>query len=160
MSIDYSHYIEQLGLAKHPEGGYYKEIYRCPAETSIDQENRNLATSIYFLLTSSDVSKLHRLKSDEIWYYHAGAPLSIYLIHPDGKLEILKLGIEITRGYYPQAIIPAGCIFGAKVDNEDSFTLIGCMVSPGFDFKDFELPPREILLQKYPDHSEIIKQLT
>lgn len=160
------YWIDKLGLIKHPEGGYYKEIYRSSEiisnqELSVKYDGlRNLASSIYFLLTSNDVSHFHRLRSDEIWYHHAGSALTIYMIAQDGKLTESKLGTNGTQGEIPQVIIPRGSIFGALVNQNNSFALIGCMVSPGFDFQDFELLSGAELRQKYPQHEKTIFMLT
>jgi uncharacterized protein len=175
---DSQYWIETLGLVKHPEGGYFQESYRCPetmnrAEITTEitpvippkishssAENRNLVSSIYFLLPSNDISRFHRLKSDEIWYYHAGSPLVIFMIDNDGMLKEFKLGLHVEQGEHPQIVVPCGSIFGAAVCQADSFTLMGCVVTPGFDYRDFELIPREMLLKQYPQYQEIIVKLT
>jgi uncharacterized protein len=159
------YWIDRLNLLAHPEGGFYKETYR--AEESIAVEalpqrfngKRNFATSIYFLLRSEDCSMFHRIKSDELWHYHAGSSLSIYALI-DGKLEVYKLGSNPEQGESLQVVIPANCWFGAKVHVENSYVLAGCTVSPGFDFNDFELAKRNELLLMYPEHAEIIIKLT
>jgi predicted cupin superfamily sugar epimerase len=153
---DSQYWIKALNLVKHPEGGYFQESYRCPEKiNALDLANpfdgeRNLASSIYFLLPSTDVSRFHRLKSDEIWYFHAGSPLIIYIINENGDLKEYKLGLEAGIGELPQIVVPHGSIFGAEVRQGDSYTLMGCVVTPGFDYRDFELIPREMLLKKYP----------
>jgi predicted cupin superfamily sugar epimerase len=159
------YWIEKLKLLSHPEGGYYKEVYRSEGEIQADslpnkyEGARNYATSIYFLLGHDDISSFHRLKSDELWYYHDGEPLHVYIIE-NGTLRIEKLGLNIDEGEQLQVIIPAGSIFGAKVISNKNFTLMGCAVAPGFDFKDFELLDRKTLLDLYPQHEEVIKMLT
>lgn len=160
------YWIEKLDMIKHPEGGYFKETYKNPemlsdSELSANFEGkRPLSTSIYFLLNSGEVSHFHRLKSDEIWYYHAGSSLTVYVISRKGELQELKLGLDIEKGEHPQVIVPAGSIFGSAITKENSFSLVGCMVSFGFDFTDFELFSREELLDKYPQHKDIIIRLT
>lgn len=149
MNADY--FISRLNLEKHPEGGFYRELYR---------QDANLATSIYFLLRSGEVSKFHRLKSDEIWYFHAGTSLTVHIIDAGGALKAVKLGADPEAGEQPQVIVPGGCIFGATVNREDSYTLVGCMVSPGFEFAGFELLSRDRLLKDYPQHENIIMLLT
>lgn len=158
--------IKKLELLPHPEGGYYNEIYSSDIivkNLSLPQTyegDRKLSTSIYFLLRSGEVSSFHQLKSDEIWYYHCGSPLNIALISPDGELTTEKLGISSEKDEKPQIIIPAGTIFAAEVAGKYSYTLLSCMVSPGFDFKDFKLFSRGELLKRYPEYSVIIKKLT
>jgi uncharacterized protein len=153
------YFINSLELIPHPEGGYYKEIYRNPITSNFQNypdNNRHLSTSIYYLLRSDNVSKFHQLLSDEIWYYHYGSSVNIYIIDQNGNLKIQKLGPQIEKGHMLQVIIKKGLIFGASIDNADSFSLFGCMVSPGFDFKDFKLISRQKLLEKYPQHKEAI----
>ncbi len=159
------YWLKGLNLEKHPEGGYYSEIYKCSQRIGAGQLSggyegpRNLSTSIYFLLPSNEVSKFHRLESDELWYFHDGSSLTVFIIDEDGTLKEVKLGLDLEKGEVPQVVIPGKSIFGAAVNSPDSYTLAGCMVSPGFDFRDFELVPRAWLLEKYPDHREIILKL-
>ncbi len=167
MDIPGSRYwINQLRLIKHPEGGYFKEIYRSSTQISPQDlnwdcnEKHASATSIYFLLPSGEVSKLHRLKSDEIWYFHSGSTLTISIISPQGELCQTKLGLNPDQKEQPQLIIPAGSIFGATVDEPDSYSLVGCMVTPGFDFRDFELLAKEKLKSDYPHLHRLIDELT
>ena len=134
--------IRKLNLKKHPEGGYFSETYRCSKTISLSSDNvidRNLATNIYFMLKSGQVSKFHRLKSDEIWYHHSGSPLKVYMIDKNCNLQIVNLGDITERECQPQLIIPGGTIFGAEVILPETYSLIGCAVMPGFDFEDFEL---------------------
>lgn len=161
------YWIEKLGLEAHPEGGYYREMYRSQTVIKKDElpdrfsGDRSFATSIYFLLEGSDFSSLHRIKSDELWHFYAGTALDVYVIHPDdGRLEVLKLGPRFDHGETFKAVVPHGAWFGAKVSDPDSFALVGCTVSPGFDFEDFELAEREKLLAEFPQHEELIKMLT
>ena len=155
---DSKFYIEKLSMIKHPEGGYYQESYRHDNEIDFNHSRRSLATSIYFLIEQDDASCFHRLKSDEIWYFHDGQPLSIVVISPEGNLEVHRLGLNLDASESPQLIVPAGSIFGSYVD--EGFALVGCMVAPGFEFEDFELFSREELLTAYPDHASYIKLLT
>ncbi|AIF44380.1 cupin domain-containing protein [Virgibacillus sp. SK37] len=160
-----AYYISKLGLEAHPEGGYYKSTYESEEAISDKEltvnfeEQRKLYTSIYFLLTSEDVSHFHRLKSDELWYFHAGSPLTIHMIKRDGQYEEVKLGLNLEDGEIPQVVVPKGTIFGSSVMEKHTYSLVGCMVSPGFDFQDFELFTQEQLLSNYPQHKEIIKKL-
>jgi len=155
-------WIQHLNLQPHPEGGFYKETYRSSIE--IDQKilpfgysgGRKLTTSIYYLLRSGEISRLHRLKSDELWYYHFGSSLRIVMIDQDGKKHSKILGAKLQKAEQLQVLIPAGTIFGAEVIERNSFGLIGCMVSPGFEFDDFEICVKDELLQVFPRHSEVI----
>ena len=114
--------------------------------------------SAVHLLEKNNVSHFHRIKSDEIWYYHAGSPLHVYVIYPNGELKELKIGPNLKDGEVLQAIVPANTIFGSTCTNE--YSLVGCMVSPGFDFNDFELFPTSQLLDLYPQHKTIIEVLS
>jgi predicted cupin superfamily sugar epimerase len=159
------YWINHLSLSQHPEGGYYRETYRSTEVVSSSAlptrfgENRNYSTTIYFLLPSNNRSLFHRIKSDEIWYYHAGSSLTIYVLDQNGVREH-RLGPDIEKGETLQAIIPANTWFGALVSEKDSYTLSSCSVSPGFDFNDFELAEQSMLLRDFPYQSEIIERLT
>ncbi|VEF27454.1 Uncharacterized conserved protein [Shewanella baltica] len=149
-------FIEHLALEQHVEGGYYRLSYR--SETPFDQ-TRALWSSIYFLLRTGEISHFHRLIADEMWYFHAGQSLTIYMIDPDGVLTTAQLGLDLAAGERPQFLVPKGCIFGSAM-NQPGFSLVGCMVSPGFTFDDFELFSQKTLLAHFPQHSEIIKRLS
>ncbi|MCH7412993.1 cupin domain-containing protein [Belliella sp. R4-6] len=151
--------VAELGLIPHPEGGYYKEIYRSELGIGTPSGERSTVTSIYFLLTSENVSKFHQIKSDEMWFYHEGSPLTVHVIDENGQYEKIKIG-PVCENNRPQQMVPAGVIFGSTVDQHDSYALVSCVVSPGFDFEDFRLFSCEELLAKYPEHSGIIKILT
>ena len=162
---DPQYYISKLGLEPHPEGGYFKRTFESQEqitdqELTVDFEGkRMLYTSIYFLLTSNDVSHFHRLQSDELWYYHAGSPLSVHMIDENGEYKEYKLGLDLENGEVPQVLVPKNTIFGSSVKDRETFSLVGCMVSPGFEYQDFELFTQEELLLKYPEHKEIIVKI-
>ncbi|KEI80150.1 cupin domain-containing protein [Clostridium botulinum] len=162
---DANYFIEKLDMIAHPEGGYYKESF-ISAENITDsdltttfEDKRILWTSIYFLLRNGEVSNFHRLKSDEMWYYHSGFPLTIYMITPEGELITEQLGLDIEKGEKPQVLVPKNYIFGSAMNNK-GYALVGCMVSPGFEFRDFELFERDTLLNLYPKYKETIEKLT
>ncbi|MBV7504456.1 cupin domain-containing protein [Bacillus sp. sid0103] len=162
---DLHNWVSKLGLNPHPEGGYYKSTFVSDElvtdkELSVNFEGeRKLYTSIYFLLPSEEVSHFHRLKSDELWYFHGGSSLTIHVIHENGEYEELKLGLDLDKGEVPQIIVKTNSIFGSSVMEKDTWSLVGCMVSPGFEFRDFELFTQDELLGKYPQHQEIIMKL-
>lgn len=156
-------WIRALDLQRHPEGGYFAEVYRAigviPGRVLLEHGgDRPYLTSIYFMLPPGDLSRLHRLKSDEIWYHHCGGSLSIHQIDPQGSHSVFRLGNNLAAGDSLQVIIKAGCWFGAVVDG-DQEALVGCAVAPGFDFADFELAVRAELLAQYPQHEKIINRL-
>jgi uncharacterized protein len=152
--------VETLKLTPHPEGGFYSETFRSTQDVYHQiGEKRQLATSIYFLLRSQDVSHFHRIQSDELWFWHEGSPLSIHLLGERGH-ETLRLGPVSMTGSQPQHLVPAQTIFGSTVDEPDTYTLVSCVVAPGFDFRDFELFTTEDLVPLFPDAEEIILKLT
>lgn len=150
-------------MQPHQEGGYYKEIEASNEMISVyhnDTEGkRKLWTSIYFLLRDGEVSNFHKLESDEMWYYHAGLSLTIYMISPEGELITKDLGLDLEVGETPQVLVPKGYIFGSAM-NKKGFSLVGCMVSPGFDFQDFKLFSRKELLVRFPSYEKEILKLT
>jgi predicted cupin superfamily sugar epimerase len=134
-------YIVHLNLQPHPEGGFYGETYRNKNEIQFPNFNgkRSYATSIYFLLLRGQTSAKHRIKSDEIWYFHDGQSLEILEWNKEGKVHITRLGNDVSRGEVLQHVVPANTWFGARLPEESDYCLVGCAVSPGFDFTDFEL---------------------
>ncbi len=150
--------IDRLQLKAHPEGGYYNELYRSEEIIETSSGKRNGCTSIYFLLPSNEVSKFHQIKSDEIWYHHEGSALVIDLLNENGH-EILALG-TVSDSFVPQQLVKKNTIFGARVLEKDSYALVSCVVSPGFDFSDFILFSKEELLSQFPNEPEIIQLLT
>jgi len=155
-----NYWIEQLKLLPHPEGGYYRETYRAKGHIvrPTGEGTRNFSTAIYFLLQHSDRSKFHRIQSDEIWHFHAGGRLTIYVLTDKG-LETHTLGTQLEQGDQLQIVIPAQHWFGAIV-SEGDYVLAGCTVSPGFDFADFELADTADLLRQFPGEADIIRRLT
>lgn len=154
-----SHLIQKLELQPHPEGGYYKETYRSNETIFVDNKKLNLSTAIYYLLENDDKSLLHRIKSDELWFFHYGEPIEIVTII-DGIVNIIQLGNKIENGEVPQVTIPANTWFGARLKTVSTFALVSCTVSPGFEFSDFELAKREDLIKQYPDLQTIIREFT
>jgi predicted cupin superfamily sugar epimerase len=163
---DAAYWIHKLALSPHPEGGYYRRMYMSQLQVNQNtlpegyQGARPLMTAIYYLLPGSEFSALHRLQSDELWHFYSGVSLTLHAIDEDDHYHEIKLGSDIEAGHVFQAVIPAGWWFGATVDDAKGFALLGCCVSPGFDFADFELGNRHELLQRYPVHGELIKRLT
>ncbi len=158
-------WVTTLDLKPHPEGGYFRETYRDALLLSADlpeefEGARAASTGIYYLLAQGDMSALHRIKSDELWHHYEGATLSIHVLHPDGRYERLQLGKDLQAGDRPQAVVPRGAWFGARIESEGAYALCGCTVAPGFDFDDFEMATREALLESYPEQREVIEALT
>lgn len=169
---------DRLDLRPHEEGGHFREVYRSPQEVQTEAGLRPVSTAILYLLTVQDPSRFHRLRSDELWFYHAGAPVEMVLLR-DGAVEHRVVGVDV-----PQALVPAGSWLGARVLREDQtdwgsgraperrwtsdrrsgpelhWTLVSCVVSPGFVYDDFELGDRETLLRDYPQARREILALT
>lgn len=158
MIKDKDYWIQQLALEAHPEGGYFKEMLHSQQQLETPQGARYYYTSIYFLLTKGNPSHFHRLKSDEVWYYHTGSALAVHLLHPDVHYEVIKLGANPENGEVLQAVVPKDVIFGSDIPDGD-FALVSCMVAPGFDYRDFELFTKAQLLDRYPAEATIINQL-
>lgn len=156
--------IKRLDLRPHPEGGYYRETYRSnvviPGGLPDIPGKHFAGTAIYFLLTSGDISRFHRLKYDELFHFYAGDPVGWVLIHPDGRREEKRLGPVGTDGREPQVVIPAGCWFGGSLEPGGAYCLMGTTVAPGFEFDDFELADRAEMLSRYPGAKTDILRLT
>lgn len=159
-------WIRTLGLTPHPEGGFFRETYRAdegiasahlPARFAGD---RPFATAIYFLLEGRQTSRLHRLRSDEVWHFHVGGPLVVDSIAPDGAATRAVLGAAVEAGQVFQHVVPAGHWFGAALERAESYALVGCTVAPGFDFAELELAHRDALVAQFPHHRALIERLT
>lgn len=147
-------------MTEHPEGGWYKEVYRNIDQIGTENGHRSLLTSIYFLLTSENISHLHSIKSDELWYFHEGSALTVHTIDEDGNYFGEQLGLDFTRGENAQLVVPEGVIFGSSVDDGDAYAFVSCAVAPGFDFEDFTLYTTSELLEVYPTHEKVIRKMT
>jgi len=157
-------HISHLYLKPHPEGGWYSETYRSDETTTglpaRFSGERNFSTAIYFLLPGSSFSAFHRILSDEMWHFYDGDMLEVLVIDESGALSIIQLGRDTDRGQVFQAVVRRGQWFASRCSVPEGFSLVGCTVSPGFDFADFELADRSALLQLYPQHEAHIKALT
>ncbi|MEP0004620.1 MAG: cupin domain-containing protein [Balneola sp.] len=158
--------IDLLNLQKHPEGGYFKETYRSegviPSEVLNNEINgdRNYCTGIYFLLTSDNFSAFHRIKQDEMWHFYEGSPLLVHMIDKEGNYSSQKIGLDFEDGQVPQFVVPKGVWFASEVMKPNSYSFVGCTVSPGFDFADFELADSNMLIAQFPKNSKIINRLS
>ncbi|MDF3026773.1 MAG: hypothetical protein K0S23_1080 [Fluviicola sp.] len=150
--------IEKFNLKSHPEGGFYVETYR--SAEIIPGKDRQLLTSIYFLITGNSISRFHRIQSDECWYFHEGSPLLVHSILPNGEHQVTELGLDLTQNEVPFHVVPAKTIFGSHLKDDKGYAFVSCAVAPGFDFRDFELFSFEELMKLYPTHRSIITKLT
>lgn len=159
-------WIKNLQLMPHPEGGYFRETYRSEELCSVKDlsvkysGDRNFSTAIFYLLERNQISKFHKLKSDEIFHFYDGDGMLFRIIDIAGNLIEKKLGINYDDGQSPQLLMKAGEWFGAELINPGSYCLAGCTVSPGFHFDDFEIGDRDELLKIFPQHDKIIERLT
>lgn len=158
--------IERFALEPHPEGGFYREVYRSrlalqhPVGAAGAPAERAASTLIYYLLLEGQFSAWHRVRgSDEVWHLYAGGPLELHTIDGEGRHTLTLLSADFTRGE-PTGVVAPGDWQAARPAAGASFAFVGCTVSPGFDFADFEMPPRATLLSRYPGHAALIRALT
>lgn len=148
-------WIDALKLEPHPEGGYFLETYRAQetiphaALSSRYSGSRSLSTAIYYLLERGDYSAFHRITSDELLHFYAGGALEVHMLDERGH-TVVELGHELNSGQTLQCVVPAGSWFAMTPKESAVYSLIGCTVSPGFDFADFELASAEVLLREFP----------
>jgi predicted cupin superfamily sugar epimerase len=155
--------INGLGLAPHPERGFFVETYR--ADTAVSAAThagpRAASTAIYFLVTAdAPATYLHRLLSDEVFHLYEGGPLDILRLHPDGRSDVARLGIDLAAGERPQLVVPAGTWFGTELAPGAPYCLVGCTVAPGFEFADFALATGPELATRYPAAAERIARMS
>ena len=150
-------YIDRYRLRPHPEGGWYREVHRSehllgplPGYSG----ERTALTAIYFLLARDDFSAFHRVRSEEAWVHLAGAPLELVLLAEDTRI------VPLAPADYgePLTVVPPDTLQAARTLGE--YTLVACLVAPGFDFSDFELPSRDDLLMAYPQHEALVRRFT
>jgi len=149
--------IARLRLKPHPEGGFYRETYRCARRIPGRRfpGGRSFSTAILFLLPRGGLSRLHRIRSDEVWHLYSGGPLAVAEIDPvSGRARRTKLWAGRV-----QHAVQAGTWFGAYLEPGVDFALVGCTVAPGFDFRDFELGGRDRLLRRFPSARPLISRL-
>ena len=158
--------IKAFKMSKHPEGGYFSEVFRSKelhkkeSLPSRYKSDRHHYSSIYFLLKKNNFSAFHKLKTDEIWHFYSGSRLLIYIIESKDKITKIKLGSDHKSEDKFQALVKNGKWFAAEVEDNKSYSLVGCTLSPGFDFEDFELGDRIKLTKQFPEHKDIIERLT
>lgn len=146
------YWIKKLELQKHPEGGWFREIYRSAdvighgGLPGCFTGDRNCSTSIYYLLDGRDFSAFHRIKSDEIWHYYTGSSAVEIWIAAEGKISKHLLGKDFEGGEKFQVVVPKKQWFAARLTNQKGYALAGCTVSPGFHFEDFEMADEKLLL--------------
>lgn len=156
--------VEKFQLLSHPEGGYYKEMYRSTELIQLSalperfSGGRNFSTAIYFLLEQGKFSAFHRIQSDECWHFYTGQSLHVHIIHSNGQYELIRLGNNLALGETFQAVVNAGSWFASETVTGGAFSFVGCTVAPGFDFADFEMANAASLCKQFPEKSELIKR--
>lgn len=157
--------IAKYRLQPHPEGGWYVQTYKSPEMIPVSAlpdrfaGSRSFSTAIYFLLEQGNFSAFHRIKSDECWHFYSGGPLEIFIIQENGSMQTVTLGSSLYEGHLFQFVVPANCWFASRPAAGSQYCFVGCTVSPGFDFADFELAHALCLSKKYPQHEVLIKKL-
>jgi predicted cupin superfamily sugar epimerase len=157
-----------LGLAPHPrEGGWFVQTYAA-AETVLPSgfaddrysSPRRTSTAIYYLLESETFSEMHRLRSDEIFHFYAGDPVEMLQLHPDGSGRTVVIGNDLAQGQRPQVLVERGVWQGSRLAAGGRWALMGCTVSPGFEYEDYDSAGRDELAARWPAFAELIAALT
>ena len=157
-----------LGLVPHPrEGGWYIRTYE--SAEMIDPQAfseprypgpRRTGTAIYYLLEADTFSEMHRLRSDEIFHFYAGDTVEMLQLLPGGRGKVVRIGVDLERDERPQVVVPRGIWQGSRLAPGGRWALLGCTVSPGFEFEDYEAGERAHLLAHWPDFADMIRALT
>ncbi len=153
---DATYWIKKLKLQKHPEGGWYREVYRSTQVVNTAGGLRPASTSIYYLLAGDDFSAFHRIRSDETWHYYTGTSAIEVLWIDRGELRTFRLGKGSDEDF--QQVVPKNHWFAARLTDPKGFALAGCTVAPGFDFQDFELADYRFLAE-FPELEKLVKDL-
>ncbi len=141
-------------LEQHQEGGWFAEVYTAP----FNDGNRAFAGSIYFLLDAGEISHLHQIDCDEIWYYHEGCGMKITVLTEEGRQEYL-LGKDLEKGERAMVVIPKGAIFAAENLLPEDFTFVSCATTPDFTYEGFRLVYKDEIHEKYADIASDIDYL-
>lgn len=161
-----------LRLEPHPrEGGWFVQTYASkavlPASAFAGCSDpvryagpRRLSTAIYYLLEPGTFSEMHRLQSDEVFHHYAGGAVEMLQLLPGGGMERVVIGKEFLAGQRPQVVVPRGVWQGSRLCDDFGWALLGCTVSPGFEYADYETGTRGELLSRWPAATEMIKALT
>ncbi|MBN1292516.1 MAG: cupin domain-containing protein [Candidatus Latescibacteria bacterium] len=165
--MDAQYIINHLNLKPLPfEGGYFYETYRSGevvAQTGLPPRysgDRGFGTAIYYLVTPEMFSAVHRIKSDEVFHFYLGDPVTMLQLNPDGTGKTVVLGNDLKKGQYPQCVVPRMIWQGLCLERDGKFALLGTTVTPAFEYDDFELGDREVLIQQYPQFADMITRLT
>jgi predicted cupin superfamily sugar epimerase len=156
-----------LNLEAHPrEGGYFRQTWKSEEEIPLSAlpsrygGARAAGTAIYYLLEPSTFSEMHRLISDEVFHFYFGDPVEMLQLWPDGSSRVVQLGSDLASGTMPQLVVPKGVWQGSRLAPGGRVALLGCSVSPGFDYADYETGRRAELVREYPESAALIELLT
>ncbi|MGD0732097.1 MAG: cupin domain-containing protein [Terracidiphilus sp.] len=150
-----------LNLQPHPlEGGFYHRTYTSAVAVDLPRGSRPAGTAIYYLLEPGTFSEMHVLQSDEIFHFYLGDPVEMLQLHPDGSSALFTLGPDLAAGHHVQLVVPAGVWQGAHLVGNGKVALLGCTVTPGFDFADYRGASYAELAEKWPAQAETIRKLT
>ncbi|MGB6975332.1 MAG: cupin domain-containing protein [Terracidiphilus sp.] len=150
-----------LGLEPHPvEGGFFRRTYTSSAAINLARGIRPAGTAIYYLLEPGSFSEMHVLTSDEIFHFYLGDPVEMLQLLPGGGSAVFTLGPNLAAGQHVQLLVPAGVWQGTRLVGEGKVALLGCTVTPGFDFADYRSAPADELIAKWPDQTDCIRALT
>jgi uncharacterized protein len=150
-----------LGLKPHPvEGGSFRRTYTSAETVDLPRGTRAQGTAIYYLLEEGTFSEMHVLESDEIFHFYLGDPVEMLQVHPDGSSAVFTLGPDLAAGQHVQLVVPAGVWQGTRLIGSGKMALLGCTVTPGFDFADYRNAPADELIAKWPHEAERIRLLT
>jgi predicted cupin superfamily sugar epimerase len=154
-----AYWIARLNMYPHPEGGYYKEVYRSEQQVSRagDEKIRSACTSIYYLLKGTEFSGFHQLLSDEIWYFHTGSSIKLHIIDINGQYYCEELSASDSGNL--SIAVSGKSWFAAEIPEKEGFCLVSCAVAPGFDFLEFKMANKADMLASYPSRSDIIERL-
>jgi predicted cupin superfamily sugar epimerase len=150
-----------LGLEPHPvEGGFFRRTYTSPGTVKLERGVRRQGTAIYYLLEPGTFSEMHVLDSDEIFHFYLGDPVEMLQLYADGRSALLTLGPDLKAGQHVQLVVPAGVWQGTRLIEGGSVALLGCTVTPGFDYADYKNASYDELVERWPAEAERIRELT
>jgi predicted cupin superfamily sugar epimerase len=150
-----------LKLEPHPcEGGFFRQTYVAAERVELSRGPRSIGTAIYYLLEPGTFSEMHCLVSDEVFHFYLGDPVEMLQLYPDGRSTLFTLGQELTAGQCVQLVVPAGVWQGARLVGDGKFALLGCTVTPGFDYADYRGGSYAELADKWPTEAARIRRLT
>ena len=154
--------VRLLDLTPHPiEGGYFRETWRDRGAVATRGGERSVGTAIYYLLSGTAVSEMHRLPGDEVFHFYLGDPVRQLQLYPDGAAKEFTLGADLAAGQVPQLVVPAGAWQGSHLlGGPHGFALLGATMAPGFDYADYATGPRSELTAKWPASATLIERLT